>query len=84
MLKLKYVQPKKLKVLILVFTAVGLWGIGFGLFRGSIDDSGSMNNFMIVVLGVVNLILGAFMSYLYLTQVRKIDPRKDSKYKRKK
>ena len=52
--------------------------------RGSIDDSGSMNNFMIVVLGVVNLFLGAFMAYLYLTQVRKIDPRKDSKYKRKK
>jgi|TARA_X000000368_G_scaffold310716_1_gene248591 hypothetical protein len=83
-LKLKYVQPKKLKILILVFTGVGLWGIGFGLFRGSIDDSGSMNNFMIVVLGVVNLFLGAFMAYLYLTQVRKIDPRKDSKYKRKK
>ena len=39
---------------------------------------------MIVVLGVVNLVLGAFMAYLYLTQVRKIDPRKDSKYKRKK
>ena len=83
-MKLKYVQPKKLKILILVFTGVGLWGIRFGLFRGSIDDSGSMNNFMIVVLGVVNLFLGAFMAYLYLTQVRKIDPRKDSKYKRKK
>ena len=83
-MKLKYVQPKKLKILILVFTGVGLWGIGFGFFRGSIDDSGSMNNFMIVVLGVVNLFLGAFMAYLYLTQVRKIDPRKDSKYKRKK
>jgi len=44
----------------------------------------SMNYFMIVVLGVVNLVLGAFMTYFYLTQVRKIDPRKDSKYKRKK
>ena len=83
-MKLKYVQPKKLKILIVVFTAVGLWGIGFGLYRGSIDDSGSINNFMIVVLGVVNLFLGAFMTYLYLTQVRNIDPRKDSKYKRKK
>ena len=60
------------------------WGIAFGLYRGSIDDSGSMNNFMIVVLGVVNLFLGAFMAYLYLTQIKNIDPRKDSKYKRKK
>ena len=55
-MKLKYVQPKKLKILILVFTVVGLWGIGFGLWRGSLDP-GSMNNFMIVVLGV-----GLFLS----------------------
>ena len=50
---------------------VGVWGIGFGLWRGSLDP-GSMNNFMIVVLGVVNLFLGAFMT-LYLTQVKKVD-----------
>ena len=65
-----------------VFAVVGFWGIGFGLWRG--DQSSSMNNFMIVVLGVVNLVMGAFMAYLYLTQVKKVDPRKDSKYKRKK
>jgi hypothetical protein len=79
-LKLKYVQPKKLKVLITVFTAVGIWGIVFGLWMGG--EKASMNYFMIVVLGVVNLFLGAFMAYLYLTQVKKVDPRKDSKYKR--
>tara|TARA_B100001750_G_scaffold149755_1_gene119914 strand:- start:620 stop:808 length:189 start_codon:yes stop_codon:yes gene_type:complete len=61
---------------------VGIWGIAFGLFMGT--QKASMNYFMIVVLGVVNLILGAFMAYLYLTQEKKIDPRKDSKYKRKK
>ena len=81
-MKLKYVNPKKLKILIAVFTVVGIWGIAFGLFMGG--QKASMNYFMIVVLGVVNLFLGAFMAYLYLTQVRKIDPRKDSKYKRKK
>jgi len=80
LLKLKYVQPKKLKVLITVFTAVGIWGIVFGLWMGG--EKASMNYFMIVVLGVVNLFLGAFMAYLYLTQVKKVDPRKDSKYKR--
>jgi len=81
-LKLKYVNPKKLKILIAVFSMVGIWGIAFGLFMGT--QKASMNYFMIVVLGVVNLILGAFMAYLYLTQEKKIDPRKDSKYKRKK
>ena len=81
-LKLKYVSPKKLKILMAVFTMVGIWGIAFGLFMGT--QKASMNYFMIVVLGVVNLFLGAFMAYLYLTQVKKVDPRKDSKYKRKK
>ncbi len=82
LLKLKYVNPKKLKILIVVFASVGIWGIAFGLFMGT--QKASMNYFMIVVLGVVNLFLGAFMAYLYLTQQKKIDPRKDSKYKRKK
>ena len=81
-MKLKYVQPKKLKILIATFTLVGIWGIAFGLFMGG--QKASMNYFMIVVLGVVNLFLGAFMTYLYLTQIKKVDPRKDSKYKRKK
>ena len=81
-MKLKYVQPKKLKILIATFTIVGIWGIVFGLFMGG--QKASMNYFMIVVLGVVNLVLGAFMTYLYLTQVKNVDPRKDSKYKRRK
>ncbi|MDA0755810.1 MAG: hypothetical protein O3C04_05935 [Crenarchaeota archaeon] len=81
-MKLKYVQPKKLKILIAAFTMVGIWGIVFGLFMGG--QKASINYFMIVVLGVINLVLGAFMTYLYLTQVKNIDPRKDLKYKRKK
>ncbi len=61
---------------------VGIWGIVFGLWMGTFKAS--MNYFMIVVLGVVNLCLGAFMLYLYMTQEKKVDPRKDSKYKRRK
>ncbi len=82
LLKLKYVNPKKLKILIGIFATVGIWGIAFGLWMGTMKAS--MNYFTIVVLGVINLCLGAFMAYLYLTQEKKIDSRKDSKYKRKK
>ena len=82
LLKLKFVNPKKLKILTMVFFMVGIWGIVFGLWMGTFKAS--MNYFMIVVLGVVNLCLGAFMLYLYMTQEKKIDPRKDSKYKRRK
>ena len=81
-MKLKFVNPKKLKILTLVFFMVGIWGIVFGLWMGTFKAS--MNYFMIVVLGVVNLCLGAFMLYLYMTQEKKVDPRKDSKYKRRK
>ena len=85
-MKLKFVDPKKLKILISIFFGVGLWGIVFGLWPGQFPSSkeSSLNYFMIVVLGVINLLLGALMSYILLTQERKIDPRKDSKYKRKK
>jgi|TARA_B110000263_G_scaffold138414_1_gene120068 hypothetical protein len=85
-MKLKFVNPKKLKVLMAVFFGVGLWGIVFGLWLGNFatTSSQSLNYFMIVILGVINLLLGGLVSYLFLTQERKIDPRKDSKYKRKK
>ena len=85
-MKLKFVDPKKLKILISIFFGVGLWGIVFGLWLGQFPSSeeASLNYFMIVILGTINLLLGGLMSYLFLTQEHKVDPRKDSKYKRKK
>ena len=59
-----------------------LWGMVFGLWLGQFQAS--MNYFMITVLGVINLFLGGLFAYLLMTQIRHVDPRKDSKYKRKK
>jgi hypothetical protein len=81
-MKIKFIQPKRLKILVAVCFGIGLWGIVFGIWLGQFQSS--MNYFMITVLGVINLLLGGLFSYLLLTQERKIDPRKDSKYKRKK
>ena len=81
-MKIKFIQPKRLKFLVAVCFGIGLWGIVFGIWLGQFQSS--MNYFMITVLGVINLLLGGLFSYLLLTQERKIDPRKDSKYKRKK
>jgi len=81
-MKIKYIQPKKLKILVVICFGIGVWGIYFGLWLGQYEAS--MNYFMITVLGVINLMLGALFAYLLITQQRKIDPRKDSKYKRKK
>ena len=82
-MKIKYVKPIKLKVLTLVFFAVGIWGIAFGLSMPHIGYTPTIS-MTITILGVVNLSMGGFVGYLLLTQVKTPDSRKGSKYKREK
>jgi len=70
---MKYIPPKKLKVLLIMFFGTGIFGITTGL--------GMLGNEPILMLtygGVINLCLGAFIGWVFLNQV----PR--SKHKRKK
>ena len=82
-MKIKYVKPIKLKVLTLVFFAVGIWGIAFGLSMPHIGYTPTIS-MTITILCVVNLSMGGFVGYLLLTQVKTPDSRKSSKYKREK
>ncbi len=82
-MKIKYVKPIKLKVLTVVFFAVGIWGIVFGLSMPHIGYTPTIS-MTITILGVVNLSMGGFVGYLLLTQVKTPDSRKSSKYKREK
>jgi hypothetical protein len=69
---MKYVPPKKLKVLMIMFFAAA----GFGIFTGLVVSNG-MQGLIITFLGVVNLCLGGFMGYLLLLQKPKVrDSRK--------
>ena len=61
---MKYIPPKKLKVLIIMFFAAA----GFGMFSGLFLATSGMQGLMITLLGVINLLLGGFMGYLLLTQ----------------
>ena len=61
---MKYVQPKKLKVLTIMFFAAA----GFGIFTGLTAATSGMQGLIITFLGVINLCLGGFMGYLLLTQ----------------
>tara|TARA_Y100001949_G_C15674049_1_gene195225 strand:+ start:131 stop:349 length:219 start_codon:yes stop_codon:yes gene_type:complete len=61
---MKYVQPKKLKVLMIMFFAAA----GFGIFTGLAVATSGMQGLIITFLGVINLCLGGFMGYLLLTQ----------------
>ena len=71
---MKYIAPKKLKVLIIMFFGAATFGIFTGL--GPVTTS-PMQGLIISFLGVINLCLGGFMGYLLLTQKPKLrDTRK--------
>ena len=74
---MKYIPPKKLKVLTIMFFAAA----GFGMFSGLFLATSGMQGLMITLLGVVNLCLGGFMGFLLLTQ--KPYTRDSRKYKKK-
>jgi len=70
---MKYIPPKKLKVLTIMFFAAA----GFGIFTGLTAASSGMQGLIVTLLGVINLCLGGLMGYLLLTQKPKVrDSRK--------
>jgi len=71
-MKFKYIPPKKLKVLIVMFFV----GAGVGIMLGLLHQ-----HMYLTFLGVVNLILGGVMGFILLVQAPRVrDDRK--KYKK--
>jgi len=71
-MQLKYIPPKKLKVLVIMFFVAA----AFGIFIGLVMAKGGQGLY-VTLLGVVNLCLGGFMAYLLMTQKPKVrDSRK--------
>jgi len=69
---MKYVHPKKLKVLIALFFG----SAGMGIFVGLVIATG-IQSLYITFLGVINLCLGGFVAWLLMTQKAKVrDSRK--------
>jgi hypothetical protein len=56
---MKYISPQKLKLIMLMFFGTGIWGIAMGL---------SQNFFYLTTLGVINICLGGFTGWIFLTQ----------------
>ena len=71
---MRYIEPTRVKFLMIMFFATGMLGIIIGL-SGFTPASFKM---MITFMGVINIGLGAFFTFLYLTQTRK-DPDKRKK-----
>lgn len=55
---MKKIAPRKLKIMMIVFLVTGAWGIVLGNFIVKYP--------YVTILGVINLVLGAFVGYLYL------------------
>ncbi len=67
---MKYIPPKKLKVLMGLFFGSGIWGIIYSLWIHP--------ELYLTLFGVINLSLGAMCGYLFLTQ----EPRSTNKGKK--
>ena len=71
-MRIKYIKPKKLKVLIALFFGTASMGIYVGL-----EIATGYQSLYITLLGVINLCLGGFVGYLLLTQKPRVrDSRK--------
>ncbi len=69
-MKFKYIPPKKLKVLIVMFFV----GAGVGIVLGLLS-----NYLYLTLLGVVNLILGGVMGFILLVQAPQVRDRRKKK-----
>jgi len=71
---MRYIEPIRVKFLMIMFFTTGTFGIIIGLS----DFTPPSFKMIITFMGVVNLGLGAFFTFIYLTQTRK-DPDKRKK-----
>jgi len=70
---MRYIEPTRVKVLMVMFYATGIMGMIMGLAVA--PPSMTM---MITFMGVINFGLGAFFTFIFLTQIKK-DPDKRKK-----
>lgn len=72
---MRYIDPTKVKVLMMMFFGTGVMGIIMGLVVAPPSTT-----VIITFMGVLNFGLGAFFAYIFLTQEKKApDKRKKKK-----
>ncbi|WP_238523161.1 hypothetical protein [Nitrosopumilus maritimus] len=75
---MRYIEPTRIKVLMMMFFATGTLGIIIGLS----PIAGPDQTMFITFMGVVNVGLGAFFTFLLLTQEAKTPDKRKKKKKR--
>lgn len=74
---MKYVSPIRLKVLMMLFFSTGVMGIIIGLLIAP-----PQSTMLITFMGVINVSLGAFFVWIYLTQEQKQPDKRKKKHRR--
>ena len=66
---MKYIKPRRLKIIMGAFFATGAWGMIYGTGVWGIPFGMVMpENFLIVLFGTINFCLGGVFGYRLLTQ----------------
>ena len=73
---MRYIEPIRVKVLVIMFYATGMMGLIVGL----VVSPPSMT-MMITFMGVINIGLGAFFTFIFMTQIQKEPDKRKKKRK---
>jgi hypothetical protein len=73
---MRYIDPIRVKVLMMLFYATGIMGLIIGLVVAP-----PTMTMMITFMGLVNVGLGAFFTFLFLTQIQKAPDKRKKKKK---
>ena len=74
---MRYIEPTRVKVLMMMFYTTGIVGVLIGLSAITPPNL----KIMITLMSTINIGLGAFFTFLYLTQIE-ADPDKRKKKKK--
>ncbi|MCV0409449.1 hypothetical protein [Nitrosopumilus sp.] len=73
---MRYIEPTRVKVLMMMFYATGIVGIVIGLAVAPPSMT-----VMITFMALINVGLGAFFTFIFLTQVQKAPDKRKKKRK---
>ena len=73
---MRYIEPTRVKVLMMMFYATGIMGLIIGL-----SIAPPSMTMMITFMGVINIGLGAFFTFIFLTQIQKEPDKRKKKRK---
>jgi len=71
---MKYVKPLRLKIMMILFFMTGILGIIVGLFVA--PHQGTL---LFTFMGVINLSLGGFFGWIFLTQTQESNEKRKKK-----